>query len=147
MTDWWQNLEGRGRAGGWMGLVLSLILIGLAMALVVYPVVAGWGRWAGAGPQFIGAMLLVLGLPALFYSARLLVAPVYPSAASVFPPLSPDEIEAAVRDRDGDICVCTRCRVVVPADFSTGSCPVCASSIEYQDVRSDDDAALVIAAL
>jgi len=147
MTDWWESFEGQGRLGGWVGLVVSLGLLIGAGGLIGYPIAADWGRWQGAGPQFLGAMLLVIGLPALFFSARLLTAPVYPSATSVFPPLPADEIVAAVEGRTEDICVCTRCRVVVPADFSTGSCPVCASSIDYQDVRSDEDAALVIAAL
>ncbi|MEM6925292.1 MAG: hypothetical protein AAF602_00070 [Myxococcota bacterium] len=147
MTEWWQNLEAQGRVGGWIGLVVSLALLGGAVALAIYPSTAGWGLWASAGPRFLAAMLLVFALPGLFASARLLTAPVYPSASSVFPSLPRAEFERAVRDREEPICACSRCRVIVPAAFSTGSCPVCASSIDYQDVRNDEDADLVIAAI
>ncbi|MEN0064175.1 MAG: hypothetical protein AAGA48_18640 [Myxococcota bacterium] len=147
MTDWWQQLEGQGRAGGWLGLLASLTMIGGALAIGIYPMYVEWGRWESAGFQFIAGLLFVMGLPALFYSARLLTAPVYPSASSVFPSLSTEELTAVIHDRTDDICVCTRCRIVVPALYSTGSCPVCSSSIDYQDVRDDEDVKLVLAAL
>ncbi len=147
MTDWWQRLEERGRVGGWIGVLASVALIGVAVALWVYPMTAGWGRWMAVGPRFVAAMVLAVGLPGLFGSLRLLLAPIYPSASSVFPSLSEEELVEAIRNRHEDICVCTRCRVIVPADFSTGSCPVCASAVDYQDVCSDEDADLAIAAL
>lgn len=147
MTEWWQDLESRGRAGGWIGLVLSIALLGGALTLVAYPMALGWGRWQSAGLQFLGAMLIVAGLPGLFFSARLLTAPVYPSASSVFPPLPHDEMVRALTDREGPICACSNCRILVPVAFSTGSCPVCASSIDYHEIRTDEDADLVISAL
>lgn len=147
MAGWFEDLEGRGRAGGGLALAVSLVAIAAAVALIAYPIVEGWGRWQSAGLQFTGAMLLVVGLPGLFFAARLLTGPIYPSASSVFPSLDRDALVAALHGRTEDICVCTRCRVVIPADFSTGACPVCTSAVDYQDVRSDEDVALVIAAL
>ena len=52
-----------------------------------------------------------------------------------------------VQSRHGEICVCTHCRVQVPTEFSTGSCPVCGSSVEYHEVRNEEDAKMVISAV
>jgi hypothetical protein len=71
----------------------------------------------------------------------------YPSASETFPPLHEDAFQDAVRVRERPICACVRCRVVVPSSFSTGACPVCASSVDYYDVGSDADAEMALAAL
>jgi hypothetical protein len=78
---------------------------------------------------------------------RLLTRTHYPSAAEIFPPMSVEEFIATVQERCGEISVCTHCRVQVPTEFSTGSCPVCGSSVEYFEVRDEEDAKMVIAAV
>ena len=45
------------------------------------------------------------------------------------------------------MCACTRCRVVIEAVYSTGSCPVCASSVQYYEIDSDEDAEMVVLAM
>jgi len=139
------RLERMGRKGGWVAL-------GLALALL--PVVLGLGwlsaaaeGWSSFGLGFPGALLGAVVLVLTFFGVRLLTQRHYPSAAEVFPPLEREAFARAVRDRDEPVCACTRCRVVLVAAFSTGSCPVCASSVDYYEVDSAEDADMVVMAL
>ena len=86
-------------------------------------------------------------IPTSVVGLRLLTQRVYPPASEVFPPMSPDDIARVLRESDEVQCVCVRCRVMVPAAFSTGSCPVCASAVEYHEVDNEEDAKLVLAAM
>jgi hypothetical protein len=139
------RLEAMGRSGGWVAL-------GLAAASVPVVVGLGWAAseadgWSAFGLGFPAALLAAAAMVLAFVGTRLLTQRHYPSAAEVFPPLPREAFATAVQERDEPVCACTRCRVVLSAAFSTGSCPVCASSVDYYEVTSDEDAEMVVMAL
>ncbi len=161
MNELLEPLERMGPRGGliMVGLAaVALLVAGLVFAMSMDALGLGLvsdaagrspeqARWLQGGLRFAASMAFVVSLPLAFVGVRLLTQRQYPSASEVFPPLSVNEITEALAAREGDQCVCTRCRVMVPADFSTGSCPVCASSVEYHEVCTDEDARMVLAAL
>jgi len=139
-----ERLEAMGRTGGAAALGLSGALVAVAGTLAWLSVGAeGWWLY---GYRFPAAILAAFAMAITFVGVRLLTQRHYPSAAEVFPPLSPDRFAVAVRERDEPVCACARCRVVLSAAFSTGACPVCTSSVDYYEVDSDDDAEMVILA-
>lgn len=103
--------------------------------------------WSGAVAVWL-ALLVAFGVGvATMLVVRRLQPERYPDPRTVFPPLSVEDMEQTLLERTDDLAVCTNCRVAVPQRVSTGSCPVCASSVAYVDVRDDDDVALVMAAI
>lgn len=152
MNDLLERLEGWGRPGGSVAVGLCLVALGIAAALVwtsLAPLPGGGGRgqWSVAGLRFGAALLCALALPSGIVGVRLLTQQHYPPAHEVFPPQSVESIAHQLAERSEPLCVCSRCRVIVPAAFSTGSCPVCSSSVEYHEVDSDEDASMVLAAM
>jgi len=139
-----ERLEAMGRTGGGVALGLAGGLVLVAVVLAVASIGAeGWWLF---GYRFPAAVLGAFALALSFVGVRLLTQRHYPSAAEVFPPLAPEAFALAVRQRDEPVCACSKCRVVLVAAFSTGACPVCASSVDYYEVSSDDDAEMVILA-
>lgn len=140
-----ERLEAMGRQGGAVALGLAGVLVAVGGVLVWASVGAeGWWLY---GYRFPAAILGAFALALVFVGVRLLTQRHYPSAAEVFPPLAKADFTAAVRERPHAVCACARCRVVLDAAFSTGSCPVCASSVDYYEVNTDEDAEMVILAL
>lgn len=164
MDDLLQRLEGMGTTGGLISLGAALILVALGIALMLL---------AAAGPSestlmyafeqdggqsgevhvpspflaISGLIAFVFALAPAVIGVRAMAGSRYPSASEVFPSMDVAAIEHALATAEETQCVCTSCRVMVPAAFSTGSCPVCASSLEYHEVESEEDARLVIAAM
>lgn len=139
------RLERMGRQGGVVAVALALALVPVAAGLGWLSVDAdGWASFGlGLPAALAGVMVMVLG----FWGVRLLTMRHYPSASEVFPPLDREAFTEAVRQRDEPVCACTRCRVVLVAAFSTGACPVCASSVDYYEISSEEDAEMVVMAL
>jgi len=131
--------------------VPALVKLARAAALLGVGLLLLWtagslpiGRWM---VRIAGLVFLAAAVPYVFEGARLLLERRYPSPAELFPPIAPDELIATLRALEQELCVCTRCMVTIPAEFSTGSCPVCASGIEYHQVATAEDATLVIAGI
>lgn len=151
MTELIEWLEARGRRGG------ALALLGCLAAAAVAGLILGWSwlgvdpeatsRWLLGGARFVAVLLGGAAMTLGVLGARLLTQKEYPSPAEVFPPLPVAELVVALQSRSEDVCVCLRCRVVLPSTFSTGACPVCASSVEYHEISDDEDVRIVIAAL
>lgn len=139
------RLEHMGRQGGMIALGAAAVLVPLSAALGWFAVEAdGWSSFGlGLPGALAGVMAMVLG----FWGVRLLTQRHYPSASEVFPPMEREAFTTAVRTAEEPVCACTRCRVVLDAAFSTGACPVCASSVDYYEVTSDEDAEMVVMAL
>ncbi len=150
MNDLLERLEAMGRTGGAIAVAIAVVAFALATGLLVLSFSDADGeqaRWTRGGVRFAAFLLFALALPTAFVGVRLLTQTHYPPATDVFPPMTVDQIVKALAERQGDVCVCSRCRVIVPAEFSTGSCPVCASSVEYHEVHTDEDAKMVIATI
>lgn len=146
MNDLIERIEAMGRQGGMLSLAVAAVSIVAGSVLAYLALYGVEGLWfpgiLGFGAALLIAGAMVFGLLGL----RLLTQRHYPSAAEVFPPLPPEAFKRAVRERDEALCACTRCRVVIVATFSTGSCPVCTSSVDYYEVDSDEDAEMVVLA-
>ncbi len=142
-----ERLESMGRRGAWPALGLTAGLLALAAMTAGMPLFTEFGQWTTRGMHFVallsGAFAMVLGMLGL----RLLTAREYPSAESIFPSLEPDAFRRALQEEERPLCACARCRIHLPARFSTGSCPRCASSVDYYEIESDDDAEMVLLAM
>ncbi len=150
MTDLLEKLEVMGRRGGAIAAFLGVVVLGVAIGLGVWTAVADPGQFGRWGTGSIRFLALLLGAVAVVYAmvgVRLLTRNEYPAPDELFPALPLPEFVDVVRNHGGGICVCTRCRVQVPPTFSTGSCPVCASTVDYFEVRSDEDAQMVVSAV
>lgn len=165
MDGLFERLEAMGPTGGVIsvGLALALTAAGIGVlavaamgpsdATVVYRFVEeatgqpGQVHMSSELLLISGLMMVVFAIAPAMIGARAMRGSAYPSAAEVFPPMAVTDIEAALAKADEPLCVCTNCRVMVPAAFSTGGCPVCASSVEYHEVHSEEDARMVIAAM
>lgn len=146
MNDLIDRLQAMGRRGGWvaLGIATGCLPAGAILTWVALYVLDG--QWLPAGVGFGASLLLVGGMVFGLVGIRLLTQRHYPSAAELFPPLAPRDFEAALRGRPSPVCACAKCRVVLDAAFSTGACPVCASSVDYYEVANDEDADMVILA-
>lgn len=164
MDDLLERLEAMGTTGGLIsiGLAVLLTFAGVGLLVLAYggpsditllyalETTEGTAGEMHVSPRFIaigGLVAFVFAMPLGIVGARSLMAPKYPSASEVFPSMEIAEIQSALAKATETQCVCASCRVMVPAAFSTGSCPVCASSLEYHEVRSEEDARIVIAAM
>ena len=156
MNDLLEQLESWGKPGGYALLSVAgmALLLGVVLFLVDVPLESMTalsaeesGEWVVNFRRLAVVALIAFALPTAMTGVRLLTQRRYPPADEVFPPMAREDLERALRERTEVQCVCARCRVMIPAAFSTGSCPVCASSVEYHEVSTDEDAELVIAAL
>lgn len=142
------RFEQMGRRGGPPALALAgfLVLVAAVMlgASFLFELPS---RWAEGALRGIGIFAAVMGVVYGMVGARLLTARIYPPAEEVFPSLPPDDFVQVVRTGERPMCVCTRCRIFLPAHFSTGACPRCASSVDYYEIASDDDADMVLLAV
>jgi hypothetical protein len=146
MNELIDRLQGMGRQGGFVALGIAGACLPTSLALTWLGLSVFEGRWLPGIAGFGAAMLLVGTMVFGLLGLRLLTQRHYPSAAEIFPPLPPAEFEAALREREGPVCACARCKVVLDATFSTGACPVCTSSVDYYEVDSDEDADMVLLA-
>jgi RNA polymerase subunit RPABC4/transcription elongation factor Spt4 len=147
MNELIDRLQHMGRKGGFIALGIAVVSLPGSALLAYLSLFVIEGRWFPGILGFAAAMLLVGTMTFGMLGLRLLTQTHYPSAAEIFPPLSKAEFEDAVRNREHTVCACTRCHVVLDAAYSTGACPVCASSVDYYEVDSDEDADMVILAL
>ena len=146
MFGLFERIEAMGPRGGWLG-------VGVAAALLLVAALAVWGsfvvdgRWWVAIYRLTAGVLGTVAMAVAMVGVRQLTQRHYPPPEEVFPPLAPEAFRAAVTVRAAPIFACTRCRVIIEATWDTGSCPVCASSVDYYSVTSDDDAAMVLLAM
>jgi len=146
MNELIDHLQGMGRRGGFVALSIAAGCLPASLVLAWLGLAVMDGRWLPGLVGFAAALLAVGTMVFGLLGLKLLTQRHYPSAAEIFPPLPPAEFETAVRQREGTVCACTRCRIVIDATFSTGSCPVCTSSVDYYEIDSDEDAEMVILA-
>ncbi len=146
MNELIDHLQEMGRRGGFVALGIAVACFPASLLLAWLGLAVIDGRWLPGLVGFGAAMLLVGTMVFGVLGLKLLTQRHYPSAAETFPPLPPAEFETAVRQREGTICACARCRIVIDATFSTGACPVCTSSVDYYEIDSDEDAEMVILA-
>ncbi|MBX2799386.1 MAG: hypothetical protein KTR31_17050 [Myxococcales bacterium] len=163
MNELLERLEAMGRPGGLLALGVAFLAAAAGAGLFWLTLDPALGveeaqriaeggsgmstRWRTRGLRFSALLTFAMALPSAFLGVRLLTQRHYPRADEVFPPMDVGAIADALSQRTEDLCVCTRCRVMVPAAFSTGACPVCASAVEYHEVQSDEDAQMVLAAM
>lgn len=144
MFDLLDRLEQMGRRGAPVALGIAGVLLLLAVGLVIASLVFEGGIWASGGARGLAFLFAALAMIFGMFGVRLLTARAYPSPESLFPSLPKDEFKRAVREEERPLCVCTRCLIHLPGQFSTGACPRCASSVEYYEINTDDDADMVI---
>lgn len=141
------RLERMGRRGAWPALSVAALLVLFSGVMAAGPLLSDTGMWTTRGMHFAallaGALAMVFGI----LGARLLTAREYPPVDEIFPSLDPDDFLRAIREEERPLCACARCLIHLPARFSTGSCPRCASSVDYYEVECDDDAEMVVLAM
>ncbi len=149
MFEFLDRIEAMGERGAYLAIGLAgwflVLSVGLGAGSLWIPL--DEYRWTavalGAGCLLCLAASMVLGVVgAKQYSNRH-----YPSAAEVFPSLPRDAFIHAVHTEDRPLCVCAACLIHLPAQFSTGGCPRCASSVDYYEIVTDEDAQMVIVSL
>lgn len=141
------RFERMGRRGAWPALSLTAGLVLFGGTMAVLPWMSETGMWTTRGMHFVallsGALAMVFGI----VGARLLTAREYPPVDEIFPSLEPEAFLRALREEERPLCACARCLITLPARFSTGACPRCASSVDYYEVECDDDAEMVVLAM
>lgn len=142
-----ERLERMGRRGAQPALLLTAGLVVFAVASAVVPWVYELGRWPTRGMHLAGFLSAGFAMVFGILGARLLTAREYPPPEQVFPSLDPEDFRRAMYEEPRPFCACARCRIHIPAQFSTGACPRCESTIEYYEVESDEDAQMVLAAM
>ena len=142
-----ERFERMGRRGAGPALGLAALLVLLTGIMGFAPFFGAFGPWTARGMQFTallaGAGAMVFGI----LGARLLTAREYPPVEEIFPSLDPESFRRALREEERPLCACSRCLIHIPARFSTGACPRCASSVDYYEIETDDDAEMVLLAM
>jgi uncharacterized paraquat-inducible protein A len=140
-----ERLESMGARGGALaiGLAIAAALLAVGLGALSFTLTG----WVTMPLRLVAALLLPLAGVFALIGARAVSAPTYPSAAETFPPLDATAFRDALTRRDEPVCACTRCRVVLSAAFSTGSCPVCNSGVDFYEVNTDEDAQMVLLAI
>lgn len=140
-----ERLERMGRKGAAPALVVAVLLVGGAVALIAVSFqIEDPSRWTVGGLRGAGFFAGCLGAVFAMLGIRLATARVYPPASEVFPSMSREAFVAGLEERTGVVCACSACRIQLPAEFSTGACPRCASTVNYYEVITDEDARMVI---
>lgn len=142
------RFEQMGRRGAVPALGLAALLLLVGIALI------GWSftveepsRWALIGMRGGGAVSGAFGVVYGMFGVRLLKESSLPSPEEIFPSLEREAFLRALREEPRPLCVCTRCRIHLPAQFSTGGCPRCSSSVDYYEVSTDEDMDMVLMSL
>jgi len=142
------RIEKRGRAGAPIGIGLGVLLVGLAIGLLLTSFTTNSdSRWVVGGLR--GGAFLAIALGTIFgmVGARLLTARQYPPPEEIFPSLSADDFKAAIYIEPRPVCACAVCLIYLPAQYSSGSCPRCQSSLDWYEIATDEDADLVLSAV
>ncbi len=139
-----------------MGRKGAIPAIATAVVLAVVCIATGYSGWINSygdsawtvlGWNFLailaGAGAAVFGMVGF----HLLTRTTYASAEELFPSLSHADFLRALKEEPRPVCVCTRCLIHIPAQFSTGGCPRCNSSVEYLEIHTDEDASMAAAAV
>ena len=144
-----QRFENMGRKGAIpaLGTAFLLLIVCVVSAYVGWVNSTGDSGWMVLGPNFLaicaGAGVMVFAMVGF----QLLTRNTYASAEELFPSMARADFVQAIHEEPRPLCVCTRCHIHLPAQFSTGSCPRCNSSVEYYEIDSNDDAEMAIAAV
>ena len=144
-----ERFESMGRKGGVPALATALILL-IICAASAY---TGWSnsfgdsRWMVLGPNAIAIMAFGLSGVFAIVGAKLLTRTSYAMPEDLFPSMHRDDFLRALREEPRPVFACTRCRIHIPAQFSTGSCPRCASSVDYLEIGDDKDAEIAASAV
>ncbi len=144
-----QRFENMGRQGGLPSLGVALLLIALSALSAYY----GWLSEDGdsmlriLGPNFVALSAAAGAMVFTIMGLKLLTQVDYGDPEDLFPSLHRDDFLRALKQEQRPLCVCTRCRIHLPAQFSTGGCPRCNSSVEYYEIASDEDAKMAASAI
>lgn len=133
-------LDGRGRTGGVVALLIGLVSIPL-----------GW--WIATTTSLLGLGLCGVGLAYCFYGLSKLfgtearLARDFGLETVVPDRLSRDALEEVLKTRALPFFVCTRCRVVMTPGDCGGQCLVCGSEADCLPVTEQPDRELARSAL
>jgi len=139
-----------------MGKKGAIPALGTSFLLLVVCAVSaytGWinsygdSGWLVLGPNFLAILAAAGAMVFGMVGFQLLTRNTYASAEELFPSLHRDDFIRALNEEPRPLCVCTRCRIHLPAQFSTGGCPRCNSSVEYYEINTDEDASMAAAAV
>ncbi len=126
----------------------SLVIAGGVGLFATGAALIGLG-WSGAlvlpfTTVKLGLVLAPAGMFAVFVGMRSATSTTYPTPEESFPSLPLDEFKAALFAEYRPLCVCADCLIHLPAQFSTGSCPRCLSSVRYYEINTDEDVDMVL---
>lgn len=149
MFDLIDRLERLGPSGAPIAVGLGMLLAAVAAILAVASINGDpdASRWAALG--YRGGAFLFFALSMVFgmVGVRLRTGPRYPDPADVFPSVPPAEFKAAMYAGDRPLAACSECRIFLPAQYSTGACPRCSSSLGWHRIETDEDAELICSAV
>ena len=141
-----EKLETMGTRGAYaaLGIAALLVLTAVALAGLSFWLEGAWGTLGLRGLAFASVLASMLfGM----VGAKGLQPSPYGSASDAFPSMGRDEFLLTVDTADRPVCVCAACFIAIPAHFSTGSCPVCASAVDYYEINTDEDAQMIRSAI
>lgn len=148
MFDLLDRLDRMGPSGAPISVAIGLLLALLSAYLVgTAQFGEDVGRWGALGMRSVALFTTVMSVLFLLMGLRHRAGPRYPDPSDVFPSLPAPDFREAMYAAPRPLCACSDCRIHVPAQFSTGSCPACSSSLNWHEVESDDDADLVCSAV
>jgi len=144
-----QRIEDMGRKGAPPAIALSCLLA-IVCAMATY---LAWAAneadstWWQLAPSFVALSAGAASVVSAMVGIRLLTRVDYGAPEDLFPSLHREDFLRALREETRPLCVCTRCLIHLPAQFSTGSCPRCNSSVEYYEIETDEDAKMAASAV
>ena len=149
MFDLIDRLERLGPSGAPIAVGIGLLLAGIATVLALGSITsnADVSRWAMLGYRGGAFMAFALAMVFGMVGVRLGTGPRYPDPADVFPSVPVAEFKAAMYAGDRPLVACSDCRIFLPAQYSTGACPRCSSSLGWHRIETDEDAELICSAV
>ena len=136
------RIERMGRRAALPAFALAAIVLATGVLVALAPQL-GLVPFAPARMIFIGATIAMWSPIFVLIGVRALTASPY-DAEEAFPSMSEEAFRATVQQGPRPIGVCTNCRISIPGEYSTGSCPRCGSALDWYDIGDDRDAELVL---
>ena len=149
MFDLIDRLERLGPSGAPLAVGIGLILAVVATTLAIYSITndVGISRYSVLGLRGLAFFTLAMATVFGMVGVRLRTGPSYPDPADVFPSLPVAEFKAAMYAGERPLAACSACLIHLPAQFSTGACPRCSSSLGWHHIENDEDAELICSAV
>jgi hypothetical protein len=140
-----ERFEKMGRMGAPVAFAAALILIALGALIAVAPDM-GWTRYTSDRTIVLGSCIAIWSPIFVLLGVRSLTAQKY-DAADAFPSLSEAEFIDVIASGRLPLGVCTVCKISIPGEYATGTCPRCGSMLDWYEIHEEDDAKLVLAAM